>query len=96
MDKMRDDAKVMASLERLMAKVDEPMDDFMTHLHQGGHLDGSPMSLLLYVLASGVKAWNNIVEGEEEEEPFDRMMNTVASSPALSQLMMMSGKGVQG
>lgn len=54
------------------------------------------MSLLLYVLASGVKAWNNIVEGEEEEEPFDRMMNTVASSPALSQLMMMSGKGVQG
>ena len=91
MDGMRQDPKVMASLERLMSGLDEPFNDFMQSLHDGGYLDGSPMTLLLYTLGVGVKAWNSL---EGDDEPFDRMIQAVSSSPALSQLMMMSGRGV--
>ena len=91
MDGMRQDPKVMASLERLMSGLDEPFNDFMQSLHDGGYLDGSPMTLLLYTLGVGIKAWNSL---EGEDEPFDRMIQAVSSSPALSQLMMMSGRGV--
>jgi len=91
MDGMRTDPKAMASLERLMRGLDEPLDEFLNILHDEGHLDGSPMSLLLYTLGVGVKAWNSL---EGADEPFDRMVQAVSKSPALSQLMMMSGRGV--
>ncbi len=91
MEGMRTDPKVMTSLERLMSGLDEPLDEFLNTLHDGGHLDGSPMSLLLYTLGVGVKAWNSL---EGDDEPFDRMVQAVSKSPALSQLMMMSGRGV--
>ena len=91
MDGMRSDQNVMASLERLMSGLDEPLNEFLNTLHDGGHLDGSPMSLLLYTLGVGVKAWNS---SEGADEPFDRMVQAVSQSPALSQLMMMSGRGV--
>ena len=91
MDGMRSDQNVMASLERLMSGLDEPLNEFLNTLHDGGHLDGSPMSLLLYTLGVGVKAWNS---SEGADEPFDRMVQAVSKSPALSQLMMMSGRGV--
>ena len=91
MNGIREDPKVMASLERLMSGLDEPFSDFMQSLHDGGYLDGSPMTLLLYTLGVGVKAWNSI---EGDDEPFDRMIQAVSASPALSQLMMMSGRGM--
>lgn len=91
MDGVRSDQNVMASLERLMSGLDEPLNEFLNTLHDGGHLDGSPMSLLLYTLGVGVKAWNS---SEGADEPFDRMVQAVSKSPALSQLMMMSGRGV--
>jgi len=91
MDGMREDVEVMTALEHLMARIDEPLDGFMNALHNGGHLDGSPMSLLLFTLARGVHAWNN---NTDEGEPFDRMVQAVMSSPQLSQLMMMSGRGM--
>ena len=74
-----------------MSGLDEPLNEFLNTLHDGGHLDGSPMSLLLYTLGGGVKAWNS---SEGADEPFDRMVQAVSKSPALSQLMMMSGRGV--
>lgn len=91
MDGFRGDERAMASLERLMSGLDEPLNDFLTCLHEGGHLDGSPMSLLLYTLGIGVKAWNDV---EGQDEPIDRMILAVSKSPALAQLMLMSGRGV--
>ena len=91
MDGIREDAEVMAALEHLMARIDEPLDSFMTALHLQGHLDGSPMCLLLFTIARGVHAWNN---NTDDGEPFDRMVQAVMSSPQLSQLMMMSGRGM--
>jgi len=91
MDGIREDPEVMTSLEILMVKIDEPLNRFMNTLHIQGHLDGSPMCLLLFTLARGVHAWNN---NADEKEPFDRMVQAVMSSPQLSQLMMMSGRGI--